>query len=183
MSRELANKPFRRFILNTFHGIYFSLVKVTLRFIFEPQSLQLTQEYSSAVLTLTLLCSTSWTSRGCRRPAPGAAARATRRRPAARAATRSPAAVRPTRPCDSTAWAGAARATRAGPGSASSCFKNNVLKQLVANVGWASGERAYDCETKVSLCSYYNCYRNVTFTCASPLRAYTIVQLKVLSML
>lgn len=39
----------------------------------------------------------------------------------------------PTRLCDSTAWAGAARATRAGPGSASSCFKDlNVLKQLVA---------------------------------------------------
>lgn len=41
--------------------------------------------------------------------------------------------VAPIQPCDSTAWAGAAKATRAGPGSASSCFKDlNVLEQLVA---------------------------------------------------
>lgn len=31
-----------------------------------------------------------------------------------------------TQPCDSTAWAGAARAMRVGPGSASSCFKRST---------------------------------------------------------
>lgn len=68
--------------------------------------------------------STNWTSRGCRRAAGRAGARrGTRTAAAASAATPSPGAPPGTRPCDSTAWAGAARATRAGPGSASSCFK------------------------------------------------------------
>lgn len=101
------------------------------RFIIEPQALQLMSVAgsSSGVLTGTFSRSTSWTSRGCRRRARGAAARGTRRRRAAAARTASRAAAPPTRPCDSTAWAGAARAMRAGPGSASSCFKKHVLKQ------------------------------------------------------
>lgn len=78
--------------------------------------------------------STTWTSRVWPRAQREAGARrGTRTAAAAVVETRSQEAVAPTRPCDSTAWAGAARATRAGPGSASSCFKDlNVLKQLVA---------------------------------------------------
>lgn len=83
------------------------------------------------VANVGFMCSTNWTSRVCplavRGPAV-AARRGTKTRQAAAAATRSPGGAPQTQPCDSTAWAGAARATRAGPGSASSCFKGlNLL--------------------------------------------------------
>ncbi|CAG9581322.1 unnamed protein product [Danaus chrysippus] len=81
---------------------------------------------------------TNWTSRVCRLREQEEVAPGTRRLRAEEGETRSPGGAPRSRPCDSTAWAGAARATRAGPESASSCFKTNVLK-LVATAGRTNG--------------------------------------------